>query len=131
VPLAALVRVAGTRWSIEELFQTAKTHVGLDHYQVRGWTGWHRHTTLALLALAVLAICTAITEPTSPDPTRHARDTGPVALTMAEIRRLIGVLITDPIRDTNHHLHWSNWRRRHQGHARNAHYQRRLALLRR
>jgi SRSO17 transposase len=88
VPLAALVRVAGIRWSIEELFQAAKTHVGLDHYQVRGWTGWHRHTTLALLALAVLAVCTAITEPgpTRPDPARpphrpdhvhHGRDPTP------------------------------------------------------
>jgi SRSO17 transposase len=35
------------RWSIEELFQAAKTHVGLDHYQVRGWSGRQRHTTLA------------------------------------------------------------------------------------
>jgi SRSO17 transposase len=129
VPLAALVRVAGIRWSIEELFQTAKTHVGLDHYQVRGWTGWHRHTTLALLALAVLAVCTAVTEPTPPDPTRHARHTGPIALTMAEIRRLIGVLISNTINDTSHHMHWSDWRRHHQGQARHAHYQRRLALL--
>jgi len=35
VPLAALVRVGGIRWSIEELFQAAKTHVGLDHYAER------------------------------------------------------------------------------------------------
>jgi SRSO17 transposase len=129
VPLAALVRVAGIRWSIEELFQAAKTHVGLDHYQVRGWTGWHRHTTLALLALAVLAVCTAVTQPTPPDPTRHARHAGPIALTMAEIRRLIGVLFINTIRDVSHHLHWSRWRRHHQGHARHAHYQRRLGSI--
>jgi len=128
VPLAALVRVGGIRWSIEELFQAAKTHVGLDHYQVRGWTGWHRHTTLALLALAVLAVCTAITEPAPPDPTRHARRAGPIAFTMAEIRRLIGILLIDTARDLSHHLHWSAWRRHHQGHARNARYQRRLHL---
>src|SRR5215831_11300223 len=52
VPLAALVRVAGMRWSVEEQFQAAKGQVGLDHYQVRTWTGWHRFTTLAMLALA-------------------------------------------------------------------------------
>lgn len=36
VPLATVVRVAGTRWSVEECFQAAKGQVGLDHYQVRG-----------------------------------------------------------------------------------------------
>ncbi|MFC4018347.1 hypothetical protein ACFOW4_10345 [Micromonospora sp. GCM10011542] len=36
-------------WSIEELFQTSKGQVGLDHYQVRGWTGWHRFITRAML----------------------------------------------------------------------------------
>ncbi|MCX4471389.1 IS701 family transposase [Micromonospora sp. NBC_01655] len=51
VPLHTLVTVAGARWSIEELFQTGKGQVGLDHYQVRGWTGWHRFITLAMLAL--------------------------------------------------------------------------------
>jgi SRSO17 transposase len=55
-PLAELVRVAGTRWAIEELFQTAKTHVGLDHYQVRLYPAWYRHMTLAMLALTWLAL---------------------------------------------------------------------------
>ena len=59
VPLHTLVTVAGSRWSIEELFQTGKGQVGLDHYQVRGWTGWHRFVTLAMLALAVLTILAA------------------------------------------------------------------------
>ncbi|WP_425566295.1 IS701 family transposase, partial [Nonomuraea monospora] len=52
-PLMALVKIAGARWAVEESFQAAKGQVGLDHYQVRGWTAWHRHITLALLALAV------------------------------------------------------------------------------
>jgi SRSO17 transposase len=55
-PLAELVRVAGSRWAIEELFQTAKTHIGLDHYQVRLYRAWYRHITLAMLALAWLAL---------------------------------------------------------------------------
>jgi hypothetical protein len=45
--LADLVRVAGTRWTVEESIQTAKGEVGLDHYEVRSWTGWYRHMTLA------------------------------------------------------------------------------------
>jgi SRSO17 transposase len=55
-PLAELVRVAGTRWAIEESFESAKGEVGLDHYEVRRWAGWYRHITLALLAHAFLTV---------------------------------------------------------------------------
>ena len=55
-----LIRVAGTRWAIEECFQTAKTEVGLDHYQVRRYDAWYRHITLAMLAHAYLAVTAAI-----------------------------------------------------------------------
>jgi SRSO17 transposase len=55
--LLGLVRVAGTRWAVEEEgFQQAKTEVGLDHYEVRRWPGWYRHITLALLAHAFLVV---------------------------------------------------------------------------
>jgi SRSO17 transposase len=53
--LATLVRVAGTRWTIEACFEAAKGEVGLDEYEVRSWTGRHRHVTLAMLAHAYLA----------------------------------------------------------------------------
>jgi SRSO17 transposase len=53
--LADLVRVAGTRWTIEACFEAAKGEVGLDQYEVRSWNGWHRHVTLAMLAHAYLA----------------------------------------------------------------------------
>jgi SRSO17 transposase len=54
--LLGLVRVAGTRWAVEEGFQQAKNEVGLDHYEVRRWPGWYRHITLALLAHAFLVV---------------------------------------------------------------------------
>ncbi len=54
--LARLVRVAGTRWAIENCFEAAKGEAGLDEYEVRSWTGWHRHVTLAMLAHAYLAV---------------------------------------------------------------------------
>jgi SRSO17 transposase len=54
--LDELVRVAGTRWAIEECFELAKGDCGLDEYEVRGWEGWHRHVTLSLFALAVVAV---------------------------------------------------------------------------
>ncbi|RNL61749.1 IS701 family transposase [Arthrobacter oryzae] len=56
VSLAELVRVAGARWAIEETFQTSKGGTGLDHYQVRQWTGWYRHITLSMLAHAFLTV---------------------------------------------------------------------------
>lgn len=58
-PLAEMVRVAGSRWAIEESLETAKGEVGLDHYEVRRWTGWYRHITLALLAHAYLTVTRA------------------------------------------------------------------------
>ena len=54
--LEELVRVAGTRWAIEECFEEAKGQVGLDQYEVRKWDGWYRHITLAMLAHAYLAV---------------------------------------------------------------------------
>jgi SRSO17 transposase len=54
VSLAELARIAGTRWAIKETFQTAKGQTGLDQYQVRQYTGWYRHITLAMLAHAFL-----------------------------------------------------------------------------
>ena len=54
--LSELAKVAGARWSIEECFERAKGEVGLDHYEVRRWEGWHRHITLCLLAHAFLEV---------------------------------------------------------------------------
>jgi SRSO17 transposase len=59
--LEELVWVAGVRWTIEECWEAAKGEVGLDHYEVRRWTGWYRHITLALLAHAFLAVTQATT----------------------------------------------------------------------
>ena len=50
-----LVAVAGKRWAVEECFETAKGDCGLDEYEVRSWTGWHRHVTLAMWAFAVVS----------------------------------------------------------------------------
>ena len=54
-----LIRVAGSRWAIEECFQSAKNETGLDQYQVRRYDAWYRHATLALLAHAYLSVTAA------------------------------------------------------------------------
>jgi SRSO17 transposase len=53
---AELLRVCGGRWQIEEGFAQAKGEVGLDQYEVRSWTAWHRCVTLCLLAHAYLVV---------------------------------------------------------------------------
>ena len=68
VSLAELVRVAGARWAIEESFQTAKGEAGLDHYQVRQYTGWYRHVTLSMLAHALLTAIRAKKGALKPPP---------------------------------------------------------------
>jgi SRSO17 transposase len=57
--LEEMVAVAGKRWAVEECFETAKGECGLDEYEVRSWTGWHRHITLSLLAHAYLTVTRA------------------------------------------------------------------------
>jgi SRSO17 transposase len=54
--LAAQVRAASLRWTVEESIQTGKGEVGLDHYEVRSWSGWYRHITLAMWAQAWLSV---------------------------------------------------------------------------
>ncbi|MFF7551262.1 IS701 family transposase [Streptomyces canus] len=130
VPLSELVRVAGTRWCIEECFQAAKGQVGLDHYQVRHWTAWHRHITLAMLALAFLTVLAADATPTRPaEPDRPVRSTDPIDLTVPEIRHLLGSLLSSPSTSVSTLLRWSTWRRYHQAAARRSHYRRRLRAL--
>jgi SRSO17 transposase len=70
-----MVRVAGQRWCIEVAFEEAKGLVGLDQYEVRGWTAWHRHITLALLAHAALVSARAGTIPPAVAGERGARRT--------------------------------------------------------
>jgi SRSO17 transposase len=56
VPLAEVVRVQRQRHRIEEVFEAGKGEVGLDHYEVRSWVGWHHHMTLCLVALWFLCL---------------------------------------------------------------------------
>ena len=48
--LEVLARVAGTRHWIEQCFEISKDDIGMDHYEVRSWTGWQHHMTMSFLA---------------------------------------------------------------------------------
>jgi SRSO17 transposase len=45
-----LIRVSAARWPIERCFEEDKSELGLDHYEHRSWTAWHRHMRLVFLA---------------------------------------------------------------------------------
>lgn len=49
-PPRTLVWVSGMRWPIESCFAEGKGELGLAHYEVRSWRGWHHHMTLVILA---------------------------------------------------------------------------------
>ena len=55
-PITELVRLAKIRWRIEHDYRELKTGLGLDHFEGRSLTGWHRHVTLAVLAQAFITM---------------------------------------------------------------------------
>ena len=64
--LETVVQVAGSRWTVEQCFEEAKGEVGLDQYEVRSWTGWYRHITLAMWAYALLTVLRVAHLPAAP-----------------------------------------------------------------
>ena len=50
VPLRLLVWLSGVRWAIEQCFEETKTELGMDHYEVRKYPGWHHHMLTCMLA---------------------------------------------------------------------------------
>src|SRR5713101_8498214 len=53
-PLTTLARMTAWRWPVESVIEECKSELGLDHYEVRGWIGWHHHTTMTMLSHHVL-----------------------------------------------------------------------------
>jgi SRSO17 transposase len=53
--LETLVRVASTRYTVEQCIEEAKGETGLDQYEVRFWHSWYRHITLSMMAHTWLA----------------------------------------------------------------------------
>jgi SRSO17 transposase len=56
ISLEEMAHVANARHWIEDCFERGKGEVGLDHYEVRAWKGWHHHMTLCMLALWFLVL---------------------------------------------------------------------------
>lgn len=48
--LALFVWLSGMRWPIEQCFEETKGELGMDHYEVRKYSGWHHHIMTCMLA---------------------------------------------------------------------------------
>jgi SRSO17 transposase len=55
IDLSELISLAKIRWRIERDFQELKDELGLDHYEGRGWRGFHHHGVLCIAAYCFLA----------------------------------------------------------------------------
>ena len=55
-----LIRVAGTRWTVEMCFEESKSEVGMDEYEFRSYDGWYKHVTFACIALALLTVLSCL-----------------------------------------------------------------------
>lgn len=122
--LEAVVGVAGTRWVIETGFEGVKNEAGLDEYEVR---------FKARVVRARQAVAAGLRVPGGGAGAGAAKG-GParaddelIALSVPEVRRLLGRLILTDAAPEGAVLSWSRWRRRHQARARRCHTRRRNA----
>lgn len=48
--LRIFVWLSGVRWAVEQCFEEGNQEVGMDHYEVRKYPGWHHHMFMCMLA---------------------------------------------------------------------------------
>ena len=65
-PLERLAVMQGQRFWVERGFQDGKSHCGMADYQVRGWSGWHHHMAMVMIAMLFMAEQRAACEQTEP-----------------------------------------------------------------
>jgi SRSO17 transposase len=51
-----LVQQAKARWRVELDYRELKEELGLDHFEGRGWIGWHHHVALVTMAYLFLRL---------------------------------------------------------------------------
>jgi SRSO17 transposase len=84
-PVIEFIRISGMRWPIETLFKESKGEVGLDHYELRSWLGWHHHMLLVSLAHHFLVRLRLRFQEQAP------------ALTIYQVRILLASVLPKPI----------------------------------
>jgi SRSO17 transposase len=79
--LKTLARLTAWRWPVETVIEECKGELGLDHYEVRNWKGWHHHTALTMLSHQFLVELRVEMEAEAP------------ALTISQVRKLLQVVL--------------------------------------
>lgn len=70
-----LVRVCGLRWPVETTLEEGKDELGMDHYEVRSWVGWHHHIAQTFMAhLFLIRLCLLLKKKSGVD----ARPSSPI-----------------------------------------------------
>jgi SRSO17 transposase len=64
--IGKLVNLAQMRWRVERDYEELKGELGLDHYEGRGWLGFHHHGALCIAAYAFLTAERARLSPPHP-----------------------------------------------------------------
>jgi len=85
-PLRTFVWLSGVRWASEQGFEEGKTELGMAHYEVRKYPGWHHHMLMTMLAHCFLWPLKRPLGAKSPGPHRvAAADVLGRRLTLAEV----------------------------------------------
>ncbi|MGH7491974.1 MAG: IS701 family transposase [bacterium] len=82
-----LAELTAWRWPIESAIEECKTELGMDHYEVRSWRGWHHHMTMTMLSHHFLV------------RTRVELGEDAPALTVSQVRLLLDIVL--PKREFN------------------------------
>lgn len=51
-----MVKIAYSRWAVEQSYQQLKDDLGFDHFEGRSWLGWSHHAALSAMAFTFLAL---------------------------------------------------------------------------
>lgn len=76
-----LAEMVAWRWPIETVIEECKGELGMDHYEVRNWRGWHHHMTMTMLSHHFLVRVRVNMGAQTP------------ALTVSQVRKLLQVVL--------------------------------------